>query len=573
MGKNFFRIWLPCSLLAHLVLFAMLGRVSLVPPEAPAMTMIRVEVDKSSPEAPTPPEKESPSTPAAKLPPVKPTLPKPLPVEKMPVQPVQPVQPQQPTPAAPTPAPVVRPVVGMQPGAKSPAPRPAAGHPAASLPAPGFMAEFHAPAPAFPSAAPGQQPGEWADKPGRGDRVGFNGGAHPLSMPAFAERAGGMSGGTGVSGHAVAVSPGMPGATVARGGGSGAAGGLSAPVTLTRGAGDGGGMPSMAPNVMTGAGGQWADRPGGGSGSAGRRLSHMSSAPGFSNQPSSYGGGVGAAGSVVAARPGMPGVALGRGGSGTVGGGFAAPAMARAPGGSGALPSMQIASGKAGGREWADSPGAGGGAKFSMAGMRAAAPAGAGRPTGSTITGAAGSAVGIRPGGGAGGGPARETLALGNGYGAQPTHYAPGSLDHDVGHIVSGGSTGPARATGAWADKPGAGGAHGPGGPGLAPGAPTHGAVAVTGPPPTYPSLAQKEHLHGTVTLLVPISASGVVIADHIKFLVRSVSDVLDNEAKRTVRRWTYQPGMRNGEPVESAVTLVVQFEAGKPPAVTQVTK
>ena len=573
MKINFFRIWLPCSLLVHLALLAALCRVSLEPPETPAMTLVRVDVAKSAPEPPPPPEKVAPTKPEPRTPATKPHVTKPQPVEpaKSPIPAEKPVQPTpaKTTPSVPKPAPVVKPAVKIQPGPSAPAPRPSVSRPAASRPAPGFAAEFHAAAPAFPSASPGQAPGEWADKPGRGDRVGFHGAAHTMSMPAFSERAGSMGGGTGAGGRAVAVAPGMPAATAGRGG-NGIPGGLSAPVTMARGSGDGGGMPSMAPDVMRSAGGQWADRPGGGSGTAGRRFTRMPSAPGFSDHPSSYGGGASSVGSAVAARPGMPTAAPDRGNGGGMGGVYAAPGMAKSPGGSRALPAMHASAGATGSGEWADKPGSGGGAKFGMAGMRKPAPAGAGRPTGSTLAGAAGSTVGIRPGGGAGGGPGRETLALGNGFGALPTPFVPGMFNHDMAHIVSGSGNAPASATGEWADKPGAGG-HGPGGAMITPGAPTHGAVAVSGPPPTYPSLAQKEHLHGTVVLLVPVSASGTVIADHIKFFARSVSDVLDNEAKRTARRWHFQPGMHNGVAVESTVKLVVKFEAGKPPAVEQV--
>lgn len=96
------------------------------------------------------------------------------------------------------------------------------------------------------------------------------------------------------------------------------------------------------------------------------------------------------------------------------------------------------------------------------------------------------------------------------------------------------------------------------------PSAPSYPVAAVSGPTPSYPSLAAKERLQGTVVLAVTIDAGGH--AAEIAFVQRSISDVLDNEAMRTARQWRYQAGMVEGKAVGGVVKLQIGFAVGKTP-------
>ena len=188
------------------------------------------------------------------------------------------------------------------------------------------------------------------------------------------------------------------------------------------------------------------------------------------------------------------------------------------------------------------------------------------------MAGPAGRAQAARPGGGPGpgrigAGGGSPLPGAGAGFGG-PGSGGRGGLDSDMGRVAFGRGGGLGGPRGGWGDKPAGGGIAGVGAAGGGTGAPTYGAAPIGGPAPTYPKLAAKEGLHGTVLLAVSISDGGIVT--DISFVRRCTSDVLDNEALRTARRWKYHSGMVDGKVVGGTIKLRVVFELGKEPVIGQ---
>jgi len=75
---------------------------------------------------------------------------------------------------------------------------------------------------------------------------------------------------------------------------------------------------------------------------------------------------------------------------------------------------------------------------------------------------------------------------------------------------------------------------------------------------PVYPSQARVSGVHGTVLLRVLVSESGTPLEIHV---VRPIRPDLSAEAVRAIRRWTFEPGRRNGAPVRAWMTVAVPFE------------
>ena len=76
--------------------------------------------------------------------------------------------------------------------------------------------------------------------------------------------------------------------------------------------------------------------------------------------------------------------------------------------------------------------------------------------------------------------------------------------------------------------------------------------------PPKYPEAAKAKGIQGTVWLQAVISAQGKIIGLNV---INSPDPALSEAARKAVREWRYKPTLLNGEPVEVATTIHVQFE------------
>jgi protein TonB len=95
-------------------------------------------------------------------------------------------------------------------------------------------------------------------------------------------------------------------------------------------------------------------------------------------------------------------------------------------------------------------------------------------------------------------------------------------------------------------------------GEGTEPAGPTYGPGVGPGPLPVYPKNALDQNLQGTVTLAITVSPEGK--AAGVRVTGSSGHALLDEAARRSVARWTFTPAMKNGKPVEGAVTVKIRF-------------
>lgn len=82
--------------------------------------------------------------------------------------------------------------------------------------------------------------------------------------------------------------------------------------------------------------------------------------------------------------------------------------------------------------------------------------------------------------------------------------------------------------------------------------------LAADNRPPEYPALARKRGWEGKVLLAVEVASDGFVQA--VRVQTGSGHDLLDEAALRAVRKWRFQPGTRDGEPVAMQVLVPVHF-------------
>ncbi len=75
---------------------------------------------------------------------------------------------------------------------------------------------------------------------------------------------------------------------------------------------------------------------------------------------------------------------------------------------------------------------------------------------------------------------------------------------------------------------------------------------------PTYPLIAHRRGLEGTVVVLLEISATGEVTAAHI--VQSSGSSLLDDAALLQLSQWQFAPAMREGTAVASSYRKSVEF-------------
>ena len=80
--------------------------------------------------------------------------------------------------------------------------------------------------------------------------------------------------------------------------------------------------------------------------------------------------------------------------------------------------------------------------------------------------------------------------------------------------------------------------------------------MLISGPPPVYPVLARQARVSGTVRLEAVISRDGTVMNLH----ALSGHPLLIPAAMAAVQRWIFKPTYLNGDPVEVATTIDVNF-------------
>lgn len=82
---------------------------------------------------------------------------------------------------------------------------------------------------------------------------------------------------------------------------------------------------------------------------------------------------------------------------------------------------------------------------------------------------------------------------------------------------------------------------------------------ALSAPPPAYPRAALRERLGGTVMLEILVGVDGKPI--EVTVLRSSGHRMLDQAARRIVMsRWTFEPAMRGGRPVQALGRVPIEF-------------
>ncbi len=81
----------------------------------------------------------------------------------------------------------------------------------------------------------------------------------------------------------------------------------------------------------------------------------------------------------------------------------------------------------------------------------------------------------------------------------------------------------------------------------------------INNPDPAYTPQARKNHLTGTVVFSVVVDATGRVV--EVKQVSKPLGQGLDESAIRTIRSWTFKPGMRDDVPVPVRVQAEITFK------------
>lgn len=77
-------------------------------------------------------------------------------------------------------------------------------------------------------------------------------------------------------------------------------------------------------------------------------------------------------------------------------------------------------------------------------------------------------------------------------------------------------------------------------------------------PAPDYPPLAVRQSWQGTVLLRVRVLANGSVESVEVK--QSSGRKLLDDEALRTVKGWSFAPAKRGDTPIDGWATVPIEF-------------
>jgi protein TonB len=75
---------------------------------------------------------------------------------------------------------------------------------------------------------------------------------------------------------------------------------------------------------------------------------------------------------------------------------------------------------------------------------------------------------------------------------------------------------------------------------------------------PLYPQLSRKKKEQGTVLLLILVKADGTV--SEIKLKTSSGFTRLDQAARQAVKRWQFQPALKEGQPIDFWYELPLKF-------------
>ena len=81
---------------------------------------------------------------------------------------------------------------------------------------------------------------------------------------------------------------------------------------------------------------------------------------------------------------------------------------------------------------------------------------------------------------------------------------------------------------------------------------------ATSAPDPKFPDLPAGVEDHGTVVMLIGVSAKGRVEAVRV---VHSDEQAFDNSAVATVKKWKFKPAEKDGHPVPVQVTVEMKFQ------------
>lgn len=86
--------------------------------------------------------------------------------------------------------------------------------------------------------------------------------------------------------------------------------------------------------------------------------------------------------------------------------------------------------------------------------------------------------------------------------------------------------------------------------------------IAVIRPPPRYPQEALRRNVGGLVRVQVMVAADGSV--DRLELAESSGDRFLDRAALEAVRRWRFQPAVRDGQAVAASVIVPLEFNPGR---------
>lgn len=82
--------------------------------------------------------------------------------------------------------------------------------------------------------------------------------------------------------------------------------------------------------------------------------------------------------------------------------------------------------------------------------------------------------------------------------------------------------------------------------------------VPVSRPRPVFPYYARQRGIEGYVDLRFLVNAQGTV--ESAEVLAADPPGVFDNEALRAIRRWRFQPGIRDGQAVAANLQIRIRF-------------
>lgn len=86
--------------------------------------------------------------------------------------------------------------------------------------------------------------------------------------------------------------------------------------------------------------------------------------------------------------------------------------------------------------------------------------------------------------------------------------------------------------------------------------------VPISRPPPSYPREALSRGVGGTVRVQVTVAPDGRV--ERMEVAQTSGNRFLDRAAMEAVRRWRFNPAIRNGQPVSATVVIPVDFNPNR---------